>query len=94
MHSQKEYRAAENAAIELMVEVCKSSDAMNLPERIVAEKISGCNFSGFQSLTIQEIDDLINLVGYYWGYEEDNASVLIDMLNGYRCDLLSKDSAS
>jgi len=75
-----------------MIEVSKSRDAINFSERIVAEKISGCNFSGFRSLTLQEIDDLINLVGYYWDCEGDNAIALIDLLNSYRCDLLAKGS--
>lgn len=90
MHHRNERIAATKAAIELMTQISKSKDAINDSERIVAQKVSSDDFLGFDSLGIGEIDDLINLVGNYWGDEDQNTIVFIDTLLDYRYVLENK----
>lgn len=84
MHHRNERRATEKAAVDLMTKILKSKDSINDAEKNIAKKISSDDFLGFNSLCIGEIDDLINLVGYYWDDEENNTIVFVDMLLEYR----------
>ena len=80
MHHRSERITAKNSVIDLMAQISKSKDALNKSEKIIAQKISSDDFLGFDSLNVEEIDDLINLVSNYWDVEEQKAVVFIDML--------------
>jgi len=80
MHSRDEKVKAKNLLMTLMGKVVDSSDAIDHSQRSLAQKISSTNFSGLESLTAVEIDDLIDLIGNYLGDEEEITTVLIDML--------------
>jgi len=90
MHRQSEYSAAEKAAIELMTKISISTDSINDSEKIIAQKVSSDDFLGFNSLGIDEIDDLINLVGNYWDDEDNITIAFVDMLLKRRYSLENK----
>lgn len=75
---------AKSAFQALMWQVAQSKDAINIEERLLANKISqAAGRFKFESLQNDEIDAAIQLLGYYWGYEEDRTEVMIDFLMGF-----------
>ncbi len=80
MKSRDIIAIAKDDAIELMRKVCESHDAINEDELAVAKKMGESSFVDFQSLEKDEIDALINLLGYYWDFTEERTEVFIDFL--------------
>lgn len=67
----------------LMQQVAQSKDAINIEERLLANKISQAEGRfEFESLQSDEIDAAIQLLGYYWRCEEERTEVMIDFLVG------------
>lgn len=66
----------------LMRQVAQSKDAINIEERWVAGKISqAMGHFAFEALQSEEIDAAIQLIGYYWGAEEERSEAMIDFLS-------------
>jgi len=74
---------AKSAFQALMRQVTQSKDAINSEERLVANKISQAEGRfEFASLQNDEVEAAIQLLGYYWGDEEERTAVMIDFLTG------------
>jgi hypothetical protein len=71
---------AKHDSIELMRKVNASHDAVGSDELVLAKKIAASDFIGFESLDGNEIDALINLLGYYWDDSDARAEMFIDFL--------------
>jgi hypothetical protein len=80
MKSREILALAKADATKLMLKVCESHDAVNANEIAVAKKISTSRIFEYQLLEDDEIDALINLLGYYWDITEERTEVFIDFL--------------
>ncbi len=72
---------AKSDFLALMRQVAQSNDAINIEERLLANKMAQAHGAfPFESLRSEEIDAATRLIGYYWGHGAERTEVMIDFL--------------